>query len=165
MSNFKEKQVVTRQPGSCKGGKPWPRGHLKGWRVGIMLAEPGVSCNLGQKSDGALIYSRGVRGSQLLPKPRSNLCVCVCVCVCVCDCHSGVSSPPGSPVHGILQARILEWVASQSLLQGILLTQGSHLGLLKSQWATGEALVKINARLSFLPPLISSLLFPLATTN
>ena len=70
---------MTRQPGSCKGGKPWPLGHLKGWRVGIMLAEPGVSCNLGQKSDGALIYSRGVRGSQLLPKPRSNLCVCVCV--------------------------------------------------------------------------------------
>ena len=46
------------------------------------------------------------------------MCVCVCVCVCVCiaqlcptlydlmDC-----SLPGSFVHGILQARILEWVA------------------------------------------------------
>ena len=46
-------------------------------------------------------------------------CVCVCVCVCVClvtqvylslwdlmDC-----SLPSSSVHGILQARILEWVA------------------------------------------------------
>ena len=45
--------------------------------------------------------------------------VCVCVCVCVCartlscptlytplDC-----SPPGFSVHGISQARILEWVA------------------------------------------------------
>ena len=32
-------------------------------------------------------------------------------------------SPPGSPVHGILQARILEWVA---LLQGIFLTHRSH---------------------------------------
>ena len=31
-------------------------------------------------------------------------------------------------VHGILQARILEWVAI-SLLQGIFLTQGSNLGL------------------------------------
>ena len=44
---------------------------------------------------------------------------CVCVCVCVCsviqsyltlgnpmDCY-----PPGSSLHGILQARILEWVA------------------------------------------------------
>ena len=43
------------------------------------------------------------------------MCVCVCVCVCVyaptlltdpLDC-----SPPGSSIHGILQARILEWVA------------------------------------------------------
>ena len=32
-------------------------------------------------------------------------------------------SPPGSSVHGILQARILEWVA---LLQGIFPTQGSN---------------------------------------
>ena len=46
------------------------------------------------------------------------MCVCVCVCVCVCaqlhltlcnpmDCHL-----PGSSVHGILQARILELVAT-----------------------------------------------------
>ena len=35
------------------------------------------------------------------------------------------SSPPGSSVHGLLQARILEWV-SLSLLQGIFLTQGSN---------------------------------------
>ena len=56
------------------------------------------------------------------------LCVCVCVCVCLCVCVSvSVSvlviqwyptlcnpmdcSPPGSSVHGILLARILEWVA------------------------------------------------------
>ena len=38
-------------------------------------------------------------------------------------------SPPGSSVHGILQARILEWVA-MPLLQGIFLTQGSNLCLL-----------------------------------
>ena len=38
-------------------------------------------------------------------------------------------SLPGSSVHGILQARILEWV-SHFLLQGIFLTQGSNLGLL-----------------------------------
>ena len=39
-------------------------------------------------------------------------------------------SLPGSSVHGILQARILEWVACHSLLQGIFLTQGLNLGLL-----------------------------------
>ena len=45
-------------------------------------------------------------------------------------------SPPGSSVHGILQARILEWkkkntgVGCHSLLQGLFLTQGSNPGLL-----------------------------------
>ena len=43
------------------------------------------------------------------------LCVCVCVCVCVLvlvaqSCLT-VCNPVGSSVHGILQARILEWVA------------------------------------------------------
>ena len=47
-----------------------------------------------------------------------DICVCVCVCVCVlvtwsCPtlCDSMDYSPPGSSVHGILQARVLEWVA------------------------------------------------------
>ena len=38
-------------------------------------------------------------------------------------------SPPGSSVHEILQARILEWVAV-TLLQGIFPTQGSNLCVL-----------------------------------
>ena len=46
----------------------------------------------------------------------------VCVCVCVCVTRSAVSdsldsidcSSPGSSVHGILQARILQWVAISS---------------------------------------------------
>ena len=48
--------------------------------------------------------------------------VCVCVCVCLLSCFSHVQpfcdpmdcSPPGSSVHGILQARILEWVTISS---------------------------------------------------
>ena len=36
-------------------------------------------------------------------------------------------SPPASSVHGILQARILEWVAI-SFSRGIFPTQGSNLG-------------------------------------
>ena len=60
-----------------------------------------------------------------------------CVCVCVCDsrllsCPTLSDpmdcSPPGSSVHGILQARILE--CSCFLLQGIFLTQGWNTGLL-----------------------------------
>ena len=64
------------------------------------------------------------------------LCVNVCVCVlctlflqsCLTLCDPMDCRPPGSFVHGILQARILEWVA---LLQGIFLTQGSSPCLLK----------------------------------
>ena len=58
----------------------------------------------------------------------SWVCVCVCVCVCIYTltiyiwwwwlslCHVQffnpmACSPPGSSVHGIFQARILEWVA------------------------------------------------------
>ena len=39
-------------------------------------------------------------------------------------------SPPGSSVHGILQARILEWVAI-SFSRAIFPTQGSNPGLLR----------------------------------
>ena len=38
------------------------------------------------------------------------LCVCVCVCVLLAQSCPALS-PPGSSVPGILQARILEWVA------------------------------------------------------
>ena len=47
-------------------------------------------------------------------------CVCVCACVCVytqsCPtlCRPIDSSPPGSSIHGIFQARILERVAMLS---------------------------------------------------
>ena len=43
------------------------------------------------------------------------VCVCVCVCVCILSCVQLFCDPmdyslPGSSVHGILKARILEWV-------------------------------------------------------
>ena len=44
--------------------------------------------------------------------------------ICFCVSHSVVSNSPGSSVHGLLQARILE---CHSPLQGIFLTQGSNL--------------------------------------
>ena len=51
-----------------------------------------------------------------------SMCVCISVCVraclicfnCVLLCNVMACSPPGSSVHGILQARILEWVAMPS---------------------------------------------------
>jgi len=41
------------------------------------------------------------------------LCVCVCVSAqsCMTLCDPTDCSPPGCSVHGILQAKILEWVA------------------------------------------------------
>ena len=51
------------------------------------------------------------------------ICVCVCVFAAATDkslqpcptlCDPIDSSPPGSPIPGILQARTLEWVANSS---------------------------------------------------
>ena len=47
---------------------------------------------------------------------------------CLTLCHPMGCSPPGSSVHGILQARILEWVAISS--SGIFQTQKSNPSLL-----------------------------------
>ena len=47
---------------------------------------------------------------------------------CVTLCNPMDCSLTGSSVHGIFQARVLEWVAI-FLLQGIFPTQGSNLGL------------------------------------
>ena len=55
--------------------------------------------------------------TKLTSMEYDGLCVGLCVCGWVCVCYYSVMSdpmdcsPPGSSVHGILQARILEWVA------------------------------------------------------
>ena len=53
------------------------------------------------------------------PIVRERVCVCVCLSVCLSQsrptlCNFMDCSLPGSSVHGILQARILEWVAIPS---------------------------------------------------
>ena len=48
-------------------------------------------------------------------------------CPTLCDPRDG--SLPGSAIHGIFQARVLEWVAI-SFSRGIFLTQGSNPGFL-----------------------------------
>ena len=72
--------------------------------------------------------------------------------LCPTLCSFMNRSPPGPSVHGILQARILEWVA-RPLLQGFFPTQGSnpHLSCLL-HWQAGS--------LPLVP--LGSLIFPLS---
>ena len=57
-------------------------------------------------------------------------------CPTLCDPVN--DSPPGSSVHGILQARILEW-SCHFFLQGIFLTQGLNPCLLNlKHWQEGS---------------------------
>ena len=59
-----------------------------------------------------------VTQKETFPSYTMYVCVCVCVCVCVLVAQSCLTlcnpmdySPKDSSVHGISQARILEWVA------------------------------------------------------
>ena len=66
------------------------------------------------------------------PYPSTPFCTLVTQsCLTLCDPLE--YSLPGSSVLGILQARILEWVAI-SLSQGISPTQGSDSGVLHGGW-------------------------------
>ena len=81
-------------------GVPYPSSHLS---TGSECGQEGTRCSGGGN-----------------PRQRHTLLTCVCVCVCyVLDtkscstlCDPMDCSLPGSSVHGILQARILEWVAT-----------------------------------------------------
>ena len=61
--------------------------------------------------------------------PRDYMCCAPSLQSCLTLCNPMDSSPSGSPVHGILQARILEWV-SISFFRGIFPTQRLKLCLL-----------------------------------
>ena len=75
-----------------------------------------------------------------------TVCVCLSLQSCLTLCDPVDCSPPGSSVHGILQARILEWVAVPSS-RGIFpiqelnpyLLQLPHCRQILYSWSTGEA--------------------------
>ena len=81
--------------------------------------------------------------------PNQRLCVCVCVCVCVIAqswptiCDPMECSLLGSSIHGIPQARMLEWVAipfSRGSSQHRDQTLVSHVAdRFFTVWATREA--------------------------
>ena len=60
-------------------------------------------------------------------------CCCLVSKLCPTLCDLMDCSPPGSSVHGILQARMLEWDAISHPLKGISLIQGSNWLLLHWQ--------------------------------
>ena len=74
------------------------------------------------------------------------MCICACVLAkslrsCLTLCNPMNCSPPGSSVHGILQARMLE-LGCHAPLQGIFPTQGSDQCLLHLlHWQVGSLLL------------------------
>ena len=81
----------------------------------------------GQVGPALVLRSSRFMWSSLKPSLFCFLCVYVCVGVTLCDPVD--CNPPGSSLHGILQARILEWIAI-SFSRGIFPTQGLNPGLL-----------------------------------
>ena len=82
---------------------------------------------------------------------QRQACTCVCAkslqsCPTLCDPMD--CSPPGSSVHGILQAIILEWVAMPSSREkGIFPTQGLNLHLLRLlHWPVGSLPVMLPGK-------------------
>ena len=75
--------------------------------------------------------------------PCGVMCVCLVAKSCPTLWNTMDWNPPGSSVHGILQARILEWVArpsSRGSFHSRDQTQVSHIaGRLFTVWATKEA--------------------------
>ena len=74
-------------------------------------------------------------------------CVCVCVCVCVwaksaqscpTSCDPVDCTWPGSSVHEVLQARILEWVAISSSRGSSWRRDGTHVSCIAGRFFTTE---------------------------
>ena len=74
---------------------------------------------------GSSIFDLEVHASNQQPVPQrfSAVFCCQVALLCLSLCNPMGCSPPSSSVHGILQARILQWY-SHFLLQRIFLTQG-----------------------------------------
>ena len=71
------------------------------------------------------------------------MCVCSVAKLCLTLCDPMDCSPPGSSVHGIFHARILEWVAISSSRGSCLPMDRAHVSCTGKQilyhWATWEA--------------------------
>ena len=77
-----------------------------------------------------IIWYFSAQPDKLLHSFSRSMCTCAVAQLCPTLCDPRDCSPPGSSVHGIIQARTLEWVAI-FLLQGNFPTQRSNLPLLR----------------------------------
>ena len=90
----------------------------------FLLGLPGIFWPVQQLHCAVLSWKGSARSCGCSSSPGrlacGDSCVCVCVCVCVCaqlcptHCDPMDCSLPGSSVHGIFQARILEQVTVSS---------------------------------------------------
>ena len=78
-------------------------------------------------------FFRGWEGTIPLSSPGDGNHACLVIQSCPTLCNPMDCSPPGFSVHGILQARILEWVAMSTSSRGFP-TQGSNSGILHCRW-------------------------------
>ena len=106
-----------------KTGKPW-LWHQTASGSSFLGADEGRACALWEwfkvffmgfhhRHTPVMTISKGQRP---LPSLAVTFCKFACVCAkllqsCPTLCNPMDCSPPGSSVHGILQARVLEWVA------------------------------------------------------
>ena len=84
-----------------------------------------------------LIANHGEAGGMQNPEVKWNEMKVLITQSCLTLCDPTNCSPPGFSVHGILEARILQWIA-------ILFSRGSNHGLLHCRqilylWATGKS--------------------------
>ena len=84
-----------RHPGPCR--LPWGP---KDWKL---------PCGCSETQKQFILKEGGDLASPDPIPPSAAAAKLLQSCPTLCDPRDG--SPPGSPVHGILQARILEWVA------------------------------------------------------
>ena len=118
-----QEEVLTSGP--ARGSQQLPWGSAGRTLIDLVLHQPLLHSRTeekrGKATSGLCDLGHGANLSE--PHVQIGVCICVCVCVCVCVlvsescltlCNPTDCSPPASSVHGISQARILEWVATSS---------------------------------------------------
>ena len=104
------------------------------WNCSWALSNPkrlcceSIALNMPANLENSTVFT-GLERSVFIPISKNYLCIeGTQSCPTLCDPMDCIYNPPGSSIHGILQARILEW-GCHVLFQGIFLAQGSNPGL------------------------------------